>query len=76
MTERLGAIEDLFRLAEHAAHQAASLPDLLHSLTLVQQQVHATRKAAINEARVTGHDDVELAALLRLNIADFNSRYP
>lgn len=56
--------------------QAGSVPDLLRSLMLVQMQVHGVRKAVISEARAVGYGDKEIAALMRITVEDFRSRYP
>lgn len=75
MTARIEAVTDLQGLAELVA-RAPSLPDVLQALVLVQQQVHAVRKTCVAEARAVGYADHEIAAVLRLAVSDFLSRYP
>lgn len=72
---RVEAIADLQSLAELVA-RAPALPDMLRALVLVQQQVHGVRRACVAEARAVGYADHEIAAVLRLNLNDFRSRFP
>lgn len=75
MSARVEAVADLQSLAELVA-RAPALPDVLRALVLVQQQVHTARRACVAEARAVGCADHEIAAVLRLGISDFRSRYP
>ena len=63
-------------LRTRAALLSVSVEDLLRLLAVVQAQVHACRKAVVREARATGHSDREIAAMLRLHVSDFASRFP
>lgn len=75
MSGRIEALADLQSLAELVA-RAPALPDVLRALVLVQQQVHGVRRACVAEARAVGYADHEIAAVLRLNLNDFRSRFP
>ncbi|WP_125098687.1 hypothetical protein [Leucobacter chromiireducens] len=75
MSARIEAVADLQSLAELVA-RAPGLPDALRALVLVQQQVHSVRRACVAEARAVGYADHEIAAVLRLNLNDFRSRFP
>ena len=68
-------LQELVSAAERAAHLSVSVEDLLRLLQAVQAQVHGCRKAVVREARATGHSDREIAAMLRLHVNDFASRF-
>lgn len=75
-SQRQHELQELLSGAERAAHLSVSVEDLLRLLGAVQAQVHACRKAVVREARATGHSDREVAAMLRLHVNDFVSRFP
>ncbi|MBL3698989.1 hypothetical protein [Leucobacter luti] len=75
MSARVEAVADLQSLAELVA-RAPALPDMLSALVLVQQQVHGVRRACVAEARAVGYADHEIAAVLRIGVSDFRSRFP
>ncbi len=75
-SRRRDELQELVYAAERAAHLSASVEDLLSGLAAVQTQVHGCRKAVVAEARSVGFGEHEIAQMLRLNVADFVSRFP
>ncbi|QZY52264.1 hypothetical protein [Leucobacter tenebrionis] len=76
MRRKQAELQELVSASERASLLSVSVEDLLRLLGAVQAQVHACRKAVVAEARATGHGDSEIAAMLRLHVSDFASRFP